>query len=67
MDAGGYWSAARKFRAPPDAEAKHQARVELLKLALSDMTAIGQRAADMLRQEGIIVVRNVNVVGARAL
>lgn len=56
--AGNFWAASQAFRGAKDEEARHQARVQLLGIALSDPGKVGQRAADTLRTEGLIVVRS---------
>lgn len=55
-----FWEAARTFRAPPDAEAKHKARVALLELALYENGPVKRRAADLLRQDGIAIAKPIN-------
>ncbi len=63
--ANDFWGAARAFRAPPNAEAKHQARVALLRLAIGDTGPIGERAAETLRKEGLVVIRQMPVLYMR--
>lgn len=61
LQAGEYWDAARTFRSAPDGEAKHRARVRLLQMALAE-GPIANRAAAVLRVEGLAVIRTPAVI-----
>lgn len=65
--ASTFWQASAAFRSAPDAEARHKARVALLALAIGDGGPVGKRAAETLRTEGLVVIRQNPVHQARAL
>lgn len=57
MGAREFWEAARAFRAAAQGtEDHHTARVRLIRFALNGEGMVRQRAADLLRSEGLIVV-----------
>jgi|GEM_PF-4961225 len=58
MNSGVFWRAVTAFRAANTEESRHQARVTLLQLAVGDDTLVGQRAAEALRAEGLVVIRD---------
>lgn len=64
--AGDFWKAAQAFRAAPDYEAKHKARVVLLQLAMTD-DALGRRAGAILANEGLRIIHAVSPIGMRAI
>lgn len=65
-DINQYWKAAHDYRRTADPEIRHQARVVLLGLALGDSKA-GKCAAELLRGEGVAVIRPAVARGTKAI
>lgn len=62
-----FWQSAQSFRTAQDEEAKHEARVKLIRIALENNNKVGERAAAMLRLEGVSIDRVVSIRTTRAV
>ena len=56
-----FWQSAQAFRTAQDDEGKHEARVKLIRLALENNNKVGERAASILRVEGLAVIRDTHI------
>lgn len=62
-----FWQAAQQFRAAKTEDTKHGARVMLLRIALENNNKLGERAAELLRTEGLAVIRDTHTLTTRAI
>jgi hypothetical protein len=62
-----YWHAVSAYHAASDPEAKHQARVALMQIALNGSGRVAERARDILANEGVLIIRGQPAHRARAV
>jgi hypothetical protein len=64
-DISDFWQAAQDFRSAQGIETRHKARVALLRIALGNNN-VSQRAVDLLRTEGLVIIREAAVLKTKA-